>query len=401
MRVEHRSGYWFDHVSHLLHFPDATTEAAGRSLLGDVLARCPPKAYVECAAGTARYPLQLHLADLDADTRVACVEEFARASVTAPDEAPRNYEELLLATFGSALCELFFFPYNRKMWRRPLSQLASSGVHWNIARPGLADMIRGAIGVMTETEVYNANGWYPRPHSGAPVRGMEVLSRALAERVSDLRTGETVESIDLDRREVVVDTTSGARTLRFAHCLSTIPLPMAFEKCRQSPADLRDSVRDLRWNRVRSVLLSISGPRRRDSGHWRYIADESVPFTKLVYMTAFDPLMAPPDGWSLLVEVTERGEDRPEPDSTLVPSVLRGLTRLGALGEDCAVVDSCVLTIDPAYVVFMPENHTTIERARAVLRAGGVEPLGRYGYWEYSAMTKAMADGRAYAASIS
>ncbi len=400
VRSERIGDYWFDHVIHLLHLTDPALERRLRGLIGPALQPCPPRAWVECAAGTTRYPLQNHLWGLDPSAVQRCVDDFVAASESAPGTVG-DHEQGLLATFGRGLCELFFFPYQRKMWKRPLASLAPAGFQWNIARPDAETLLRGARAPATDADgpaVYNHNGWYPRPEAGAPVRGMEVLSRALAAKVSDVRLRTEVVSIDPAAGRVHARDPGGPCTFRYeAGCVSTLPLPITVAACAGAPASLKEAVRRLPHNRVRSVMLCIEGPRPIDPGLWRYYADPSIAFSRLIFMTEFDPLSAPDDGWGVLVEITERAEDAPAPEDALVDRVVRDLRRVGRLPDGHRVVASRVLSADPAYVVFTPEAQEIIANATAWLRGAGIEPLGRYGRWEYSSMASAVRDGLACA----
>ena len=401
VRTERFGKYFFDRVIHLLHFRDPVTQERIGALLGETLAPCPPEAFVECSAGTTRFPLQSHLHGLSLDKRMACLRDFAQVAGTAPGGTPCDYREFLLRSFGSSLCELFFFPYNRKMWKRPLETLAPADFQWNIARPPLAEVMRGAFDPTFRGDAYNANGWYPRPAPHAEVRGMEVMSRALAAKVHHLKLGHEVISVDLDRQSVVAQTATGPR--RFVYkvaCLSTIPLPVLVSRCVQTPASLREACDRLRWNRVISVALSVKG-QRPDLGHWRYYADESIVFTRLVFLHAFDPLLAPSGGWPLLAEIPQPAEEARESEAALVSRVEADVVRSGVLAPGSRIVDAHVMAVDPAYVVFSRESGETIQRARTFFSARNVTPLGRYGHWRYSSMAQDLRDGYAFADALS
>ncbi|MDO0925039.1 NAD(P)-binding protein [Streptomyces sp. TG1A-8] len=398
VRTERIGDYWFDHVIHLLYFSHPDVEARVTDLLGDVLRPCPPVAWVETAEGAARFPLQLNLSGLPADVRAACIDDM-RAAHAEPRRA-ETYEDVLLGAFGRTLCELFFFPYNRKQWRRPLSSLSADGFHWNLTRPSIADVEAGANSARTVSG-YNARGWYPRP-AGHGTRGMEVLSRALAGQVADLRLGHTVIAVDPGARTVRTRSREGITDFRYTRdCVSTLPLPTTVGLCRQAPADLVERCRALPRNRVRSVALAVHGPRPEHTGHWRYYTREDVPFTRLVFMTEFDPAMAPPDGWGLLAEVVEPSEDPPGSDSELIEQVVRGVGAVGLLTPDSRVVASRVLTCDPAYVVFTDAGRATAAEAARFLTSRGLTLLGRYGTWEYSSMSQVMQEAFAWAADRS
>ena len=80
VRTERFGDYWFDRVLHLLYFQDPDTEHHVRSLLGDVLAPCPPVAWCETSRGTTRFPFQMNLRGLDLEARLRCIRDLAEAS---------------------------------------------------------------------------------------------------------------------------------------------------------------------------------------------------------------------------------------------------------------------------------------------------------------------------------
>ncbi|MFH9089310.1 protoporphyrinogen/coproporphyrinogen oxidase [Streptomyces sp. NPDC017673] len=398
VRTERVGAYWFDHVIHLLYFSHPSVEERIRGMLGETLRPCPPVAWVETAAGTTRFPVQLHLAGLEPEARAACLTDFAEAARADRADAA-DYAELLLNAFGRTLCDLFFFPYNAKLWRRPLNELSASGFHWNLTRPGLAEVEHGADPARPVTAPYNARGWYPRP-SGPGRRGMEVLSEALAGRVADLRLRHTVEHIDPERRLVRARTPEGPVHFHYTReCLSTLPLPTTVERCASAPADLVAACRELPRNRVRSVALAVRGPRPAGTGHWRYYTRADVPFTRLVFMTEFDPAMAPADGWGVLAEVVERSGEPAVSDAELTARVLRGVRAVGMLDEG-EVVESRVFHADPGYVVFTPAAQAVTERALGFLAERGLTALGRYGSWTYSSMSQVMESAFAWAEGL-
>jgi protoporphyrinogen oxidase len=401
VRTDHRDGYWFDHVLHLLYFQDPDTEKRVRGLMGEDLAPCVPRAWCETSAGTTLFPFQMHLGGLDSESRDRCVRDLIELSKRHGTRRAANFEEHLLGTFGQGMCNIFLFPYNRKMWKRPLSSLAPSGFTWNITPPKLDDVLRGASESEPAFQAYNSAGWYPRPRAGAPLRGMELLAASLATQARDLRTDCSVEAISLERHEVVLRHRGRLERFRYQDALlSTIPLPELVALCRDIPKGLRRACAGLARNRVLSVGLSVRGPRPESPGHWRYYADESLIFTRLVFLHEFDPLLAPEDGWPLLVEITEPAEWPLASREELMSRVRRDLARVDVLLEGSEIVDEMVKVIDPAYVVFDVQSQRIVRLAHEVLAAHGITSLGRYGRWEYSSMASCMRDGFVWAESL-
>jgi protoporphyrinogen oxidase len=226
---------------------------------------------------------------------------------------------------------------------------------------------------------------------------MEVLAHALAGCVADLRLEHVVEAIDLTRSAVRVRHGKRETELRFSDgCLCTLPLPVAIARCVDADPALKRASAGLRYNRVRSVAVALRGPRPTNPGLWRYYTEESLPFTKLVHLVEFDPLLAPPDGWGLLAEVVERGEYAPEPTRSLIERVVRALHGCGLLAG-CEVRHAQVYDSDPAYVVFTSETAEIVDWARAYFAERGITLLGRYGAWQYSSMAQVIEDGFAWA----
>jgi len=388
-RSEQLGEWHFDQAIHVLYFADQATKERVFAVPGHALADCPPEAWVETTAGVARFPVQLHLGGLDPAFVARCLDDLERTFMTEARAEVRNFEEFLRRSFGDELCELFFLPYNRKMWRRPLDSLAPSGFQWNIVRPDLVQVKRGALERDALFAAYNAQGFYPRPPGGAPLRGIQVLPHALARGV-DVRFGTAVVALYPERRGVP---TSGGTFRWDAACVATLPLPQLVGLCSGLPADLKAACAALPRNRVLSVLLAVRGPRPAGTGHWRYYPDESIVFNRLIWPHMFDPLMAPPDGYGLHAEITERAEDLPRPERAIVERVVSDARRVGALQGGDTIVDARVSTLDPAYVVFRPGDEETVRAARAALEKVGVHAVGRYGRWEYSSMAQVMRDG--------
>lgn len=394
VRCDRIGPYWFDRVLHLLYFQDAGTQSRISSLLGEVLAPCPAQAFVETSAGTCRFPIQMHLSGLDPDVRAKCLEEMACIAFGATGPRPVSIEDNFLSAFGPTLCKLFMLPYNRKMWKRPLRSIAHEGLSWNVERPDFGEVLRGALEPARSGTAYNSKGNYPRPPADAPVRGMEVVSRALAQLVPDLRLGCEVTRVDCETREVAYRCGPNAGHVRWTEgMLSTIPLPRLAALCPQVPQGLRERIASLRCNRVVSVFVAVEGPRPEGTGLWRYYADETICFSRLVFMHEFDPLMAPPEGWGLLAEITQCAEDPIPSMDDLCAQVVADAARVSVLRTTDRVVGMHAKVVNPAYVVLADGDRKTIEDAICFFESRGVACRGRYGAWKYSGMSQCMREG--------
>lgn len=394
VRSINQNGYWFDHVLHLLYFNCAKTERRIKSLLGDALANCNGEAWVQTLSGRCRFPVQMHLSGLPADIVRASVDEIRAISQSKNVDEPANFADWLLFTFGETLCREFMFPYNEKMWKRPLESLVPANFKWNITKPDFEQVLKGAEKSDSRFDAYNANGWYPRPPMDSSVRGMAYLSQALARQAQDLRLNHDVTAINLEQKFATIHGESANYQIHYDHCLITSPLPTTTQLCGTAmPPDIAQGLKRLKSNRVVSIALSIKGPRPRNCGLWCYYADPSICFTRLIYMHQFDPQSAPDDGWGLLVELVQRNEDPEDDPELLTARAVKDIHAVRVLSDDQEIVATKVMTLTPAYVVFTDETQEVVEQATAKLHEHDVHPLGRYGRWEYSSMSQVMTDG--------
>ena len=391
VRTECFDGFWFDKVIHLLHVQEKATESLLLGLPQHHLKPCPPTAWVETTAGIARFPLQHHLGTLEPAVVSRCIDDL-RAQDHRDDDAPSSYRDILLGAFGETLCELFFFPYNRKMWKRPLQQITAAPSLWNLHRPSLDEVIKGARPDSVVTPPYNSRAFYPRPPRNSPLRGMEVISAGMAGQLEDLRIGHDIQRIHLREQCLTVRTDSGEQRIGWTqNLICTLPLPRAIALCDEVPASLRDACGSMQHNLVVSVGLNIRGP-RPSLGHWRYYPDERLPFTRLIFLHEFDPEMAPADGWPLLAEVPIPSTS-PFTHAKICQQVVEAVTRCGVLNNGCKVEAAHVLIADPAYVCFTDESIAATEAALVFLRERNIEPLGRYGRWQYLSMAQVIESG--------
>jgi protoporphyrinogen oxidase len=387
-------GYWFDHVLHIFHCNRPDTLNKISNLPGMNLTECPPIAWIETAAGTVRYPFQLNLGGLSLEARKDCLKDFAAAYYQRTETPSASYREFLQRCFGEAMCKLFYFPYNEKMWKYPLEQITSTGQTWNLHQPSIDEILQGIFEPNHFRETYNTHAFYPRPAAGAALRGMEVLSAGLSKRVHNLRLSSTVLEIDPDEHTVLVKEGKVVSTVEFEEkCLVTIPLPHIVKMCKGASVSLLRDMEKLVWNKVLSVALSIKGPRPVKPGHWRYYTNPDIPFSRLIFMTEFDPCNAPEDGWGLLVEITVPGNEQQLHFENIKARVLQSLYKLDVLDDKQTVIGTHHWLVDPAYVVFTHETEKIAKDCIDFLTEKNIVPSGRYGNWEYSSMSKNLEDG--------
>lgn len=388
-------GSWHDHVLHLLHLSDAQADLSNwlRTLLGDSLVRRAPRAAVHLDSYEVAYPIQFNVASLrDPERERALAGLLERPAVRRQDA---DYETFLMETFGEGLCDIFYFPYNRKQWKRELADLVPGPMEWNIQAPPDSQNAEAP-------RPYNSNGWYVLPPVESDVRGMAHLARTLGDRLDPGRVKLRTElvGVDLDRHiATVADRLNGATSeIRYERMLTSIPLPqlLSRSKTRRRAFAVPDTID---WNTVCTVMVGGAGYRRVRPPLWKYFPQADLIFNRLYYMTEFDMHAVQPGRWSVTAEVTApHGVLQPDMVVHIGHQVVNDLHRAGEI-EGCMKVDIVeTLVVSPAYVVFSRGVAEWASSLTDYLGKFDVASRGRYGAWRYSSMSHSLNEGRSWSA---
>ncbi|MCE7061625.1 NAD(P)/FAD-dependent oxidoreductase [Dyadobacter sp. CY343] len=387
-------GYWFDHVLHIFHCNKPDILKKVNEIVGPLLAECPPVAWIETAAGVVRYPFQLNLGSLSTEAKINCVKDFSHAFYQQKDFSGMSYGEYLTNAFGKTMCDLFYYPYNEKLWKLPLDEISTNGQLWNLHRPSFDEILRGLVEPNVLRETYNTNAFYPRPEINAPLRGMEILSQGFSRKVKKLNLSSEIVHVNPRKRTVSYARNGQVNEYGYdRHCLSTIPLPALMHLCEGVPDHLLRDVKKLKWVKVLSIALSIKGARPVNPGCWRYFTDSEAPFTRLVFMTEFDTNNAPEEGWGLLVEIPLSADDPSALEEPIQEKAIKAIKKAGFVSDDHEIIGIHKWLADPAYVVFTPETRQIIDHCHEYLAQFDITSGGRYGSWEYSSMSRNIEDG--------
>ena len=183
-------------------------------------------------------------------------------------------------------------------------------------------------------------------------------------------------------------------------CLSTIPLPKLMHLCSNVSEDLLKMVDRLIYTKVYSIAMCIKGERPLNTGHWRYYTNPEIPFTRLIFMTAFDADNAPQDGWGLLAEITCASTE--EPDMVeLIHKTINAVKTLGYINSRQEIIGTYIWPVEFAYVIFTEDTNEIVKSCSAFLERCGISVAGRYGKWQYSSIYQNIKEGFEWAQKVS
>lgn len=383
-----RDGFGFDYTGHLLHVGRPETEAYLTDLgVWDELRVWERSAAIVIGEHATPYPIQIHTHGLAPRVRRDCLLGFIRAWAAETDGEPPTFREWVLERFGDGLAEHFFFPYNRKLYRAEPEELGLDWVGRYVPKPGLEEVVDGALGLHDEKIGYNAVFRYPERG------GIRLLPDRVADRVPELRTGAEVVRVNLAERWV--ELADGER-LAYDTAVSTISLPGLVDRVvDELPEEVAAARRALRWVRVLNIALGVRGP-APVTEHWRYFPDPAVPYYRVGFPSNHGRL-APEGCHTVSVEISF-DPGRGDVDGAARQSEA-ALERAGLVDPNAVRVRQLTM-VDPAYVVFDHHRKEAVATLRRWLSSRGLRLSGRWAEWKYSAMEDAILDGMAAARRI-
>lgn len=378
--------YAFDRSGHFLHSSDSETASWIRALPGVSWLEHERDARVWLRGILTPYPFQANLYGHSRDFVRRCLADFAGERIREAVQGERNplpFSGWLRSRFGREMCRAFFFPYNRKMWRTPLSRMGIEWTDWSVPIPRFEDLLAGASGDTRKGMGYNALFRYP---SAGGIGALPAALERLAE--GKVRTGADVTEIDL-RRKVV--RTAGGDRYPFRAAISTIPLPGLAARCTGLSSAARKAGAALSWVKVLAINLGVRRP-GKTPGHWIYVPEEKYSFFRVGFLSNVALYAAPRGRTSLFVEKSFPPCARIDEERE-VEAAIRGLRRMGVLTRDSVIEEIRPVLLDPAYVLFDEARRRAVPLLREEFSRKGILLAGRYGAWEYSGMERSIAQG--------
>lgn len=378
------AGHVFDQTGHWLHLRDPQSFAWIQALDPQLeWMQVERRAEVYCSGRHLPYPFQLNLHALSKAQRRRCLDALPEA-IAEPSTA-KDFDAYVVERFGQGMAELFFRPYNEKLWGCALSALRPDCMSRFLPRPQLSEIRAGAKGPLSTPAGYNASFYYPKKG------GIDHLPKALAQRIAQdsgkaIHCGQDVRRIDLAQKLVTSKKNGVERLWRYEKLISTLPLPALLGCIENLPACIAAHKERLKWSSWRYLDLALSAAPPRAT-QWLYVADVQYPFFRVGCSSYACPAMAPPGEATLCVELSRREGELD------LDQIARQLCELGMLGAPQDIKFCRERRIEYAYVHF--DHHFARARSEimAWLRSKGVQSVGRYGGWDYGSMEDAMQDG--------
>ena len=373
-------GFTFDQGPHIMFSRDKQVLSLMVDSLRGNVHTCMRNNVVMIDGSLLRYPIENDLSSLPANVRINALQDFLRMRISPISSEPKNLEEWFLRNFGETLTNIYFKPYNEKIWNLPFAEISMTLAD-RIPSPPWEDVLKGAMGVRTEGYVHQLH--YDYPKSG----GYESLMKAWANQISPsrIRKNSVVQRIERESSNNFKITVNGKVEMFRGDIISTIPLKTLIQIYARTPDWVKSKVDSLPVNPLITVNLGFE---KRDEHQFTaiYIPDPDFLVNRLSYPGVFSPNNLPSENHLLIqaeITVTESGHAWFMTDAELIDHVINGLKKRKLLEQSDIPTFQYVDRIKGAYVVYPTGFEEQRQAVIEYFKTQNIYLNGRFGSHNY------------------
>ena len=134
------------------------------------------------------YPIENHIYYLDKELQQRCIQDFLHIA-SSGKQTYLNFEDFLRKRFGDTLYDLYFSPYNCKVWRSPLNQIPLTWLKGKLPMPTIEEILYNNMNHVEEKSFVHSTFWYPR-HNGSQffadrlAEGLEIKYKTSVDKIT-------------------------------------------------------------------------------------------------------------------------------------------------------------------------------------------------------------------------
>jgi protoporphyrinogen oxidase len=323
------------------------------------------------------YPFENGLNNLPKEENFECLKAFIQNLLNKEKgllKKPYNLEEWFYSKFGKGIAEKYLIPYNEKIWKFPVEKM---GLNWveRIPDPPVEDIIKSSLGIETEGYTHQSYFYYPR------TGGIEAIIKSMEAKIENHITRDfKVKTIKKEKDTWVVS--NGKIEKKFKRIISTIPIQKLVSAIN-APKEVKTAVRALRYNSLITIMLGINKNKINDLS-WLYIPDKNIMAHRLSFPSNFSPCVTPPQGSSILAEITCTLGDATwnMKDAELIERTTNDLLQLHLIHKE----DVCFTKVqrtEYAYVISDLNYNMNIAKIKKYFNERKMGLVGRFSEFKY------------------
>lgn len=392
-----RGAFSFDFGPHRFHTMNAELLGFVRNLLGDDLLTLERRSRIRLLDRYFDYPLALGnvLSSMPPASGLAMMSGFVAEKLRGlikPREQT-SFEGWVLSRFGRPLYDMYFSPYNKKLWGLEPSELSADWASQRITVPSLSGLVRETLFPSGKVRSLAGEFHYPRGGIGRIACALEERTRASGGRIL---FGAAPESISRAGNQWEI--TARGERIQVDRVINTIPLgEFATLLGPLLPDQVHAAAGKLSFRSLVFLTVLLNGQTKaRD--HWIYTSEDRYMFNRLSLTRSFDPAMPSQAVFEFSCDRNDRVWNAGRRE--LLENALDGAQHLGLFSRDM-VVDSVAVRQEHAYPVYrLGYRHEAGTVLDGIKSLGGIVSCGRQGLFRYNNMDHSIEMGHCAALEV-
>jgi protoporphyrinogen oxidase len=326
------------------------------------------------------YPLQNNIWRLPEEDLISCLNGLLsvhnKAAVPLRSDV---FEDWILRNFGKGLADIFFCPYNFKVWAYHPSRLSSCWIQERVATVDLSRILRNLV--LRQDDL----GWGPNSTFRFPLRGgTGAIWQGVSERLPErhMRWGSRVVGVDPSNRRISL---SDGSQVEYEYLVSTMPLDQLLGMLADAP-ELSSYSDKFFYSSTNLVGIGLSGqpPDTLKTKCWIYFVEDQFPFYRITVFSNYSKYNVPKPGeqWSLLCEISE-SPDKPVDHANLKIQVPQALKQIGLIDDSTDIDSIWSHRLEYGYPTPFLNRDEILEQVDPKLIENNIFSRGRFGAWKY------------------
>lgn len=307
------------------------------------------------------------------------------------ESPPQNYKQWCEQAQGKYFAEHFTNVYTEKFWTVKPETLTSDWAGDRVARPNLKRVIDGSLGLQNDSGHYFTEFRYPRQGGYGAYSD---FWKSAQEKI-ELKLGHEVVAIDLGNKELCFK--NGNKKKYNTPLISSIPLPEFINLVKNAPNKVKEAASQLQCTSIALINIALTDSPKLPY-HWLYIYDADILTTRVTIYTNLSPGNSP-NGCTALQAEVPFSYHRPLPKSDITKIVLDELSSCGII-DLTKVLKAWQVNIKYGYVIYDFNRENAVNVIHSWMRSYGIEPVGRFGLWQYLWSDQAVKSGKRLANSL-
>lgn len=326
------------------------------------------------------YPFENYLGMLDSETLRFCLDNFIKNSFSSIEA--KNMKDFFLKTFGIGIYETYLEPYNKKLWKRDLTELDLQMVE-RIPKPPAEHVTEGAKRNYFKGYTHQATFHYPK------IGGIQSFVNSLyclVKNSIEIKLNSEVVGIHKksDKFQIYINEEEKA----FTHdvLINTIPLKdfIQLSLSIESISSLQDQINKLEYIGLCYGIIEVKSVTDKNVFAFT-VPDTDIIFHRISYLNNINGLNNAEfeERHIFLFEFTYIDEiNLDQLKYKVAKKILEGMMKCN-LTEEESYINFDIKKVDKAYVVYNFEHRLTVDKVLDAMNHEQIITVGRFGLHEY------------------